>query len=105
MQKLSGPLFVLMLTAIAVSPRSASARTPYRHTTTVTGTISVASLDSAIEAPGDVAVGFPTHSAQAKVIFSSCGDGDLCRVTGTTHGTGIDTFFTKVTKAVLVSHR
>jgi len=69
---------------------------------TVTGIVLVASLDSAIEVTPGVSIGFLTDSPDAEIIFSSCKNGETCKVTGTVSGTGMNAFFRHVAKAVVV---
>ena len=91
-----------LLAAILVAlPSFGSAQIDQGRRMTFSGKIVVASLDSAVIS-GDFGIGFITDSPEAKVIFASCGDGALCRVTGIVRGAGVNTFFSHVTKAVLV---
>ena len=70
---------------------------------TVTGKITVATLDSAIDINDGASIGFLTDSPEAVIIFASCKDGDICKVTGTVKGAGTDAFFTHVSRATIVS--
>jgi hypothetical protein len=92
----------IIVLAITVFSGAVEASTTKGHTITITGTIGVGSLDSVIEAPDGTSVGFLTNSLQAKAIFATCKYQDICQVTGTVRGSGIYTFFVKITKVKII---
>jgi len=95
----SGDLLVTRGNAVLVQEHGHWRSQEYKIT--ITGIVSIGTLDSAI-GNDDESVGFPTDPREAARIYATCGHGDTCTVSGTAVGSGLDAYLLEVSSVTLV---